>query len=80
MPLTNQQLTDALSALTTRVNAIDGQNLTDPNLGTITVLSKKINGIQSTLNQSILKMEQLYTDLKTTVTSYINLWIQRFGG
>jgi hypothetical protein len=78
MPTTDQLQTQ-LDALTTRVNNLDGLGLVDPNLGTVQLLQRQLNGLQTTIKQSVLKMEQLYLDLKATVNNYVTLFQQKFG-
>lgn len=66
MPTTDQLQTEIV-ALTTRLNALDGQGLTDPSLAVVTVLAAKIAGVQTTMNQAVLLMESLLQDLTKVV-------------
>ena len=57
------------NALLGRVNAIDGQNLANPYTGDVAVLSKRIKGLQTTLNQVVLLIQQKLDDTGKDLTS-----------
>jgi hypothetical protein len=63
---TLEQLSGMMDALTTRVNNIDGQNLTLPAQGSIAINTAKVNGLNTSVKNlvsnfqgQILKLSQL---------------------
>lgn len=52
-----------------RINALDGTGLADPSLAWTTIQAKKIAGLQTTVNQVALVLQQQLGDLKTLVTT-----------
>jgi hypothetical protein len=79
MSLTNDQLETALNNLTARVNAIDGQNLVDPDQGVLNQLSRKYEGLKTDLRQAVIKLEQLLIGYRKTVTDYAAIVRQHLG-
>lgn len=71
MPTTDELYT-MLTDLTVRVNQLDGQNLTDPTLSNVAVLTAAVNGLKTDLKQVTLTLERLLMDLNTKVTSLQN--------
>jgi uncharacterized coiled-coil protein SlyX len=78
MPTTDELQTQ-INSLTSRLTALDGVGLSAPQVGTIPTMQRDITGLRSTIKQSVLKMEQLYNDLSTLVSSYITLVRQKFN-
>lgn len=79
MPTTDE-LNVRLTALEARVNSLDGQNLADPSLAVTTVLAAKIAGVETTVRQSVLKIESVINGvkkdlaaLKSTVYTHLGL-------
>lgn len=78
MPTTDE-LKIQVDALTARVNAIDGIGLSAPAVGAIPTINNNIAGLRTTIKQSVLQMQQLYTDLKDSIDNYIVLFKSKFG-
>lgn len=68
MPTTDQLQTE-IDALSARVNSIDGQGLSDPALAQILQMQSKIAGLQTTIRQSVLAMEQALNTLKADLAT-----------
>lgn len=68
-----------ITALTGRVNAIDGQNLDDPTEGVLNQLSRKYEGLKTDLRQAVIKLEQILITYKKTVLDYAALVRQHLG-
>jgi hypothetical protein len=60
-----------ITALTARLNSLDGVNLANPADGVIPTQQRVTAGIRQDLNQSILKMESILNDFKTTLNSWV---------
>ena len=60
-----------ISALSTRLSAIDGQGLPNPSTCFVTTATKKIGGLKEDLSQSVMSLEGLLTTVNTSIMS---LW------
>lgn len=68
-----------LTALTSRVNSIDGQNLVNPSEGLLSQLQAKYEGLKSDLRQSVTLLEQILNSYKKIVAENVTLLKQHLG-
>ena len=66
---TLNQLDLDVAALQLRVNTLDGVGLSSQLVSTCQTLQTEVNGIRSTLNQSVLAIEAGLTNLQLQITS-----------
>jgi len=67
-----EQLDADVVTLEGRVNQLDGAGLDDVSSATVAELSKRINGLKSTVNQVTLLFQQELSKLQTAVASLAN--------
>lgn len=70
MIYSDTQLSQMMDILTARVSALDGQGLSDPSLGTVSVLQSRANGFDLKLKQVVGSLEQQLGAIKTMMTSF----------
>jgi hypothetical protein len=68
-----------INLLTGRLTSVDGVGIISPAKGSVPALQATVAGMKSTMNQSVLQMQQLYLDLQAAITVYINLFKSKFG-
>jgi uncharacterized protein YlxW (UPF0749 family) len=68
---TLEEVCTMLDALTTRVNLIDGENLTNPLTGDVAQLQNQINSLNTDLQQVVLQFETTMNSFKAAINNAI---------
>lgn len=68
-----QDLQAQITALKARLNVVDGQGLVDPTQGVLNQHLLKINGLKTDLKQSVLTLQSLLNGYVKQVTDLVTL-------